>query len=385
MTGPSSLAFPGSRKLAGWWRQLAPFRPQALWVGHLALHEVEALVRVAQSSPLDPFTLLVLKGLALADFDAPPALQSGDEAVHRLNDSLHLGRQVVRRVLEGLQAEGLVESAPHGTWLVSPLGRQALETRHIPHPRLMRRTFHFVDHQSGTGAGDRLWPHFLALHNSSGIPWPPADGLTFDVRVLEACLRQPPEWKQKHGFPLDVQEILGLSAEGGKGAVGTGGTDPGIPAAGPLAVPPWQAVILDRPEWVLAVILVAAGPNGIPQLVGLPVRQDGWVLQAASPLFTLAGDWQEVFPELGEEPTPEAWRQAWRTWCEQRTLSAAEADACGLERRGERLRVAAPPSMVERLRAMRSDVLKGETWLLAGEGQIRAAVLVELTETEYAF
>jgi hypothetical protein len=36
--------------------------------------------------------------------------------------------------------------------------------------------------------------------------------------------------------------------------------------------------------------------------------------------------------------------------------------------------------LVERLRTARSDVFKGETWLLAGAGPVRAAAQVELTE-----
>jgi hypothetical protein len=92
----------------------------------------------------------------------------------------------------------------------------------------------------------------------------------------------------------------------------------------------------------------------------------------------LRESWQEIFPELGEEPSEETWRLAWRAWCEQRALPAAEAAACSVERKGERLRLTAPGALVERLRAARSDVLKGETWLLAGEGRIRPAALVEL-------
>src|SRR5262249_35580821 len=42
----SSLAYPGSRSLAGWWRQLAPLHPRAVWLAHLLLHRVEALVRL---------------------------------------------------------------------------------------------------------------------------------------------------------------------------------------------------------------------------------------------------------------------------------------------------------------------------------------------------
>jgi hypothetical protein len=379
MTGPSSLAFPGSRKLAGWWRQLAPFEPQAFWVGHLVLHQVEALVRLTRTSPLDPFSLLVLKALGLTAPGPSGRPLSAPEVLEQLNDRLHLGRQVLRRVLAGMEAEGLVQTDPAGSWSVSSLGHHALKHREFPRPVHERRTFHFVDRGEGGAAPGSA--HFLAVHNSSGIPWPAADGSTFDIRALQACLVQPVEWKQKHGFPLDVQEILSFPPEEERANRGQGADYPG---AGNSALPsgsepsPWQRVILDRPEWLLAVLVSAAGPDGRPQLVGLPVRQEGWVLQAGAPLFTLRESWQEIFPELGEEPSEETWRLAWRAWCEQRALPAAEAAACSVERQGERLRLTAPGALVERLRAARSDVLKGETWLLAGEGRIRPAALVEL-------
>ena len=37
MTAPSPALFPAGRTLAGWWRQLAPWQPTAVWVGQLLL------------------------------------------------------------------------------------------------------------------------------------------------------------------------------------------------------------------------------------------------------------------------------------------------------------------------------------------------------------
>lgn len=45
MTAVAPLTFPGTRALAGWWRLLAPRQPRAMWVAHLLLHRIEALVR----------------------------------------------------------------------------------------------------------------------------------------------------------------------------------------------------------------------------------------------------------------------------------------------------------------------------------------------------
>ena len=72
--------------------------------------------------------------------------------------------------------------------------------------------------------------------------------------------------------------------------------------------------------------------------------------------------------------------QAWRAWCQPRNLPQAECDACRLERQDYRLRVEAGKPLIERLRAARSDALKGEAWLLAGESRLRAAALVDIVE-----
>ncbi|HEV3444311.1 MAG TPA: hypothetical protein VG099_06685, partial [Gemmataceae bacterium] len=66
MTAAPALAFPPSKTLLSWWTQLAPFRPSALWVGHLLLHRVEALVSAQRPCPIDPIALFVLRAVALA-------------------------------------------------------------------------------------------------------------------------------------------------------------------------------------------------------------------------------------------------------------------------------------------------------------------------------
>ena len=44
------------------------------------------------------------------------------------------------------------------------------------------------------------------------------------------------------------------------------------------------------------------------------------------------------------------------------------------------LRVFAPDRFIHRLQQARSDALKGDAWLLAGEGRIRAAAQLEIVE-----
>src|SRR5262249_59447288 len=94
MTVPPALVFPGGRTLAGWWKQLERWQPQALWCGHLLLHRVEALAAVTRSQPLAPFPRLLLQALALGA-PATPA---------EVDARLHLGPHVTRQALRRLAA-----------------------------------------------------------------------------------------------------------------------------------------------------------------------------------------------------------------------------------------------------------------------------------------
>jgi hypothetical protein len=180
-----------------------------------------------------------------------------------------------------------------------------------------------------------------------GADWP------FDVGLLRACVEQPAEWKQRHGFPAEVRTA-------------------------PEPAEAWQQVIIDRPEQLL-VLFVLSGEGQEP-LLGLAVQLPGWQLQTDRPVLMLGPGWRESLPELAEDPRLELWREAWRGWCQPRGLPAGEIEACILERRGITLVVRAPRPLAERLRAGRSEVLKGETWLLAGDEQTRCAAVVELAE-----
>ncbi len=179
-------------------------------------------------------------------------------------------------------------------------------------------------------------PHFLPLRQREALgrftqPRSPGAEGSFDVPALEACIRQTPEWKAHHHFAADVEALLSPR-----------------PHEPPEAN--WRRVVLDAPEQIALVFLRAAAPAGEPVLLGFPVRVQGWVLDA-EPALVLGAGWEEVLPDLAEEPSPEAWRQAWREWSHPRSLPPAEVDACRLERVDHRLLVRAPHRLIERLRA----------------------------------
>jgi hypothetical protein len=372
MTAAGPLVFPGSRALAGWWQQLAPGNPQAIWVAHLFLHRVEALAWCSRPRPVDRFTRLVLQALVLG----------AGSTLAAVGERLPLGPQLLHRLLHQLERDGLVQRTADGQWQPTVLGRHALEHGEYPAVCHERRSFVFRD---GAAAGPG--PPFLPLRDNSAAPWPAPEGWSFDVRALQACVRQSVEWKKRRGFPLDVDGIHELSPARSD-AAGAGGVSPpssitnGEPTAGlhpptPCPHPPlWQRVVVDRAEHLLAV-LVRTADN---QLLGYAVRQEGGRLDADRPAFALDADWPEVFPELTADVPPEVWRSLWQNWCQVRGLPAGDAKASTLERVGPRLRVGIPRHLLERLRATRSEALRGEAWLLAGEGLVRAAAQLQLAE-----
>jgi hypothetical protein len=357
MTVASPLSFPGSRVVAGWWRQLASLQPQAFWIGHFLLQRVEALVEVSRPLPLDPFARLVLQALTLPGSRTPGGLDA----------RLHLGSQVILRVLHRLEADALARPRTNEEWEVAPLARQALDREGADLPTQERRLFPFVSpwlESEGTG---RV-PHFLDMSATSFPLSPAADDGTFDPTVLAACVERPAEWKQRHAFPADVRAVLM--------------PEPGGSPTPRDSIPEWQQVILVRPEHLPAVLVLVPAQAGGERLIGFCVRTESWSLQAPEPAFALGTGWQETFPELAAEFPDEAWRRAWRAWCQPRSVPLAEADACTLERRGCRLHIQAPRRLVDRLRAARSDAFKGEAWLLAGTGSLRMLALLEVLEAE---
>lgn len=338
MRPTAPLDFPGGRQVAGWWKQLAPLRPQTLWIAHLLIHRVEALVRSSRSVPLEDLTRLVLEALA-------PGLTPAGLAAR-----LAVSQVVARRLLQQLQADELTQANADGSWTLTALARHALAQGSYTRLEHERRAFAFVENEAGQP------PHFLNLLAPADSPALVGPDWTFDVSQLRECVRNSADWKQRHGFPLDVLEIA----------------DSPDPAG-----PPWQAVVLDRPTSLPVALVQVSGDEGA-RLHGYALEPAGWTLHARQALFKVAGEWSPVFPDLVNEPTPEQWHEAWHAWCQRRGLPTVEADASLLERHEHRVCVRGPARLLDRLRAARSEALKGEAWLLAGTGRVRRAAQLEV-------
>jgi hypothetical protein len=328
-------AWPSSRHVLGWWRELAGLRPLRLWLGHLALHHVEALVATSRPHPLDPLSAALLR---LANCAGPPA---------DLPARLGLDPALLGGIMRLLADEGLLEPAGRS---LTPAGRQVLAAGTVP--AAVRRSFWFLD-RSESG----LPPHLLPLHDTEAAPLMPDAGWHFDPAVLAECAGRPPQWKARFGFPADAESVL----------------LPGDAAD-------WRRVVLDRPGQLAALLLEVPGADGGSPtgLTAFAVQATTWTLVRDGPVLELDQQWREVFPDLAAAPAADVWRQAWRTWCQPRSVPPADAEACVLEPAGDVLRVRAPRRLVDRLKAARSDAVKGEAWLLAGTGRVRALARIEL-------
>jgi hypothetical protein len=344
MTSASSLAFPGSRTLATWWRQLAPFQPDMLCAGYLFIHRLDICACFRELRPLDPLLAMALEAFALEAKQPPSA---GEDALGR---RLHLELPALRGLLRSLADLKLIEGRGGAFWALTELGREALTSKAVWSPRWRRGQFSFVESLSPVSAR-RAPPHFLKVHEAPAASWHPEESAAFALTWLYDCVRQDTGWKKTFGFPLDLVEFAQASS----------------PAAS------WQRVVIDRPERLLVAFCRNRRLDG--DVLGFGVRPEGWILNAAEPIIRLPAAASGVIPEIEEVP-PERWKQAWLEWCRSRQLPPADAAESSLRLEDERLLVNVPSALLQSLQASKSDVLKGETWLLAGDGYLRSAARV---------
>jgi DNA-binding MarR family transcriptional regulator len=349
MTAAHPPTWPSSRVLAGWWPHLDRLRPRSLWLYHLLLHRVEAPVLIALPAEQERLARLLLEVLA-----SPSS--AGPATTARLAARLHFDPQLLRRLLADLEGTGLVRSAPgEAGWSLTSAGEQVAAGATTLRPLHERRAFYFTEPPDPGGR-----PRYIPLDRPPTSALSENDRWHFDVGVLRECAGQSAEWKRRHGFPV---EVLGVADSSGE--VGTG--------------EPWEQVVIDRPEHLL-VLFVLSGASTEETLLGLAVQPAGWHLQAERPVLALGDRWHGVLPELSIDLPPDLWRQAWRDWGQTHGLPPVEVEACHLEQKGAHLRVKAPQPLAERLRSSRGE-LKGETWVLAGEGRIHNAAVIELTDS----
>lgn len=325
------LPFPGSRTVAAWWRELAPRQPTRLWLSHLFIHRVEALVEVA-----DPFHI---KGLPLELLRSIPATRPLSGLDPAFQGAL------TRALIDG----GFIARAGPEVHLTDA-GTAAATTGSGTLQRLERRSFSFLDN-----GPSRQSPHLLCLRRPA-TPVTPPEPWEFEPGCLQQAVSQDQAWKDRFGFPLEVVAVRLPEPNEGDA----------------------RTLILDRAEHLFVAFIQTDSGEGTPVLQGFAARGEGWVLEGQSPAIELGDEWQQVLPALAAEPSEEDWRTAWRPRAEQLGLSSADLSACRFEVSGVRLRIEVPAKAWTRLRGPRPTEAQSDEWLLAGEERTRSAVRVEL-------
>jgi hypothetical protein len=249
MTAGAGAGSPDGRSLARWHAQLAPLRPQSLWVGTLDLGHLDAPVRVRRLAPLDPLDRHLLAALPAAG-----ATAAALEAKLRLGPALG-------RWLGELCAAGLVRR-DGDRFVLTPHGGQALAAGAGTRLASERRRFSFV----------LPGPHYVPWLVPPGPHDPALD--VADARWVADSVARPAEWKRRVGFPEDVEAVE-------------------LPAADLRPAAAWGRVAVARSERVPVVLAVTESGA----VAGF-VPDAGGRLTVDAPAVRLAERWDEPFPEL---------------------------------------------------------------------------------------
>lgn len=354
MTLVTTLPFPSGRILAGWWKQLAGLEPQGWWVGHLFVHRVEAAVAVEEGHALAPLHHLILQSLALAG-PSPEGLPA-PIPLPELTARLRLSGALLGQILRQQMRKGWLEEVPRG-FRLTEAGRAALSEGKEHAPARRRQVFSFLERRDL--AGSRLAdPCFLPLAPTPlARPWSLGAAFPFDPAWLKECVAREFSWKQSHGFPVQVKSFLA----------------PDSPNGQEDDLPGWQKIVVDRLEEVtLTLVRPCKEPASI---LGFAARPSDWHLDAGQAVLNCPG---AALPPLQENASSEVCRQAWTAWASLRNLPHSDVDACRLTLDRLILRVQAPGHLVDLLRQAKSDVLKGESWVLLGDGFLRQAARLEV-------
>lgn len=283
-------------------------------LGECFFHTVEALVAVEEVEGIDPMPLFVLRAF---EFARPTD-------VEHLDGILHIGRQLMRQMLNGMAANGLIVADSESTYRLTDLGRKALQTGQIIRRIPARRIFRFLHPAI----------NYVAVHDPKGnllselspnrapSPW------EFSLDVLRNVIAQSADWKRRHNFPTNVADVITepLSSEAtelvnpGPG-LATAPADSSLGQATPL-----QHLVVDKAQVVTCALVIRQIAAEAAELSGYPISGNGNLVRGKQPLFSLHDPVEvgQVFPVLLEPPTPQEVTDGWLTLAARLMLPEAE-------------------------------------------------------------
>lgn len=363
MTLAPPVPFPGSRVLAGWWLSLSSFQPVKLWIGHFLFHTLEVPIHVKGSSALARFPRLILQGIAL----------SPDRTNLGLALFLSLEPGLLIHNVRFLESRKLIELDETGSWQLTALGKQANAEGSYSSLYRSRGQFTFLEPDEGSV------PIFVPPLRNAGQESTEGINQRFDLSLVNACLHQDDEWKNQHGFPVEIADLVPPFPGPSDRANGLP-LNYSAPDASAHRLEDWQRIGAKGGSRHHVLLVSSRGPNESDMLTGFEVNHHQWTFEVGHPLFRLTTAPAGVFRNLLDEPPLDSWTLAWREWGRQRGLPQADVQQGSCERTGHRLKVRVSRRIMDQLRHQRSDAMKGEAWLLAGTDVVRSIAQLEIIE-----
>lgn len=294
----------------------------SLFVGNIFFHVVEANVEVTQAKAVDPLELFVLQAI---EFASPAKTE-------HINEVLHLGRQVLYRLLEIFVQRGHL-SVTQGVYQVTPEGERVLKTGQETIRGAELRSFVFLDPTMRFLNLEHLIGRLLkeATHDQGPRGW------KFEAKTLDGAINETRVWKQKHGFPTEVLgRVVNSNTEGSK-------------SHAPAEISS-QPLIADIAKYALCVLAVSENDSGPIELTAYPINRKDFSVMKEHSLFHLSdcGEIANILGVFRNELTEGDIEDAWLSLAQDRMLELADQTEANW--RNDRLVVSVPVDLLVRWR-----------------------------------
>lgn len=285
-----------------------------VFLGECFLHTVEALVEIEEAESIDPLPLFVLRAF---EFAQPT------DAEH-LDSVLHIGRQVMRQVLNDTVTKGLVATDSECTFRLTDDGRRTLQEGQAIRRVRARRVFRFLHPAMSYVAVNDRKGNLLGDLSPSRAPSP----WEFDADTLRQTIAQPADWKQRHRFPTEIVAVItqrDIQRE----------TDPASPSVDRHVVRPpatqqqteMQHLMVDKAQVAACAFVVRRKGVDAVSLSAYPISAHGKLARGKErPLFSLhtADEIGHLVPMYEPLPSQEEAIESWLQLAAQLKLPEPE-------------------------------------------------------------
>lgn len=285
-----------------------------VFLGECFFHTVEALVEVEEAVNLDPLPLFVLRAF---EFAQPTNTE-------QLDCVLHVGRQVMRQILNDMVEKGLVAMDSESNFRLAENGYRALQDGQVVRRVHVRRVFRFLHPSMAYVGVDDPKGNLLGDLSPSRAPSP----WEFDIDTLRQAIGQSTEWKRTHRFPVDIAAVvtkkeLEHAAEIARPAVDWEVVTPAMQE--PQS--DLQHLIVDKAQMATCAFVTHWEDSNVMELSAYPVSAHGKLLRGGErPLFTLDApdEIQQLIPLHEPQPSLGEAMEGWMQLASQIALPEPE-------------------------------------------------------------